>query len=135
MFDPAHIHFLSTSDVIAIHADTIAHEGGAIGLRGPGGLDAAVAMPRQSFFGQLIHPDLASMAAAYHFHIAKNHPFIDGNKRASVSGALVFLAANGHGCSASNKELHDITIALASSKLDKAALTRWWAERIVRCDA
>lgn len=131
MVDPTSIHFLSTSDVIAIHADTIAHEGGALGLRDPGGLEAAVAMPRQSFFGQLIHPDLPTMAAAYHFHIAKNHPSIDGNKRASVSAALVFLAANGHGCSASNEELHDITIALASGHLNKAALTQWWAGRIV----
>ena len=87
--------FLGVEDVLFLHADTIGIDGGSPGVRAHGLLDAAVAMPRQQFGGKFLHGDLTAMAAAYHFHIAQNHPFIDGNKRVAVMAALVFLHVNG----------------------------------------
>lgn len=130
-FEP---RFLGTKNAMRIHERQIAKFGGSAGLRDHNLLDAALAMPRQSFGGALLHPDLPAMAAAYHFHLAKNHPFIDGNKRVALAAAIAFVHLNGHRLDASNDEAYDITIALASGQLDKAALTQWWAKRIVRLD-
>ena len=87
---PTEIRFLSVDDVLAIHEDTMEHEGGLAGVRDPGLLESAVLMPQQQFGGQYLHAGLGAMAAAYLFHIAQNHPFNDGNKRAAAMAALVF---------------------------------------------
>lgn len=73
--------FLSVEDVLLLHTHSIDMDGGSQGVRDHGLLDAAVAMPRQQFDGECLHEDIAVMAAAYLFHIAQNHPFVDGNKR------------------------------------------------------
>ena len=88
------LRFLSVEDVLLLHADTITHEGGSAGIRDPGLLEAAVLMPQQQWEGEYLHDSPAAMAAAYLFHLASNHPFVDGNKRAAVLAALVFLDAN-----------------------------------------
>lgn len=126
------IRFLSEEDVIAIHRNTIRDEDGGDGMRDIGLMHAAISMPRQSFAGEYLHPDIPSMAAAYHFHLAQNHPFVDGNKRVSIASALLFLDANGHSVNATEDDLYDIAIRVASGQIDKAALTRWWRERITR---
>ena len=130
MREQDNIRFLSEEDVMAIHRNTIAHEGGGEGLRDSGLMHAAIAMPRQAFGGELLHPDLPSMAAAYHFHIAQNHPFIDGNKRVSVASAMLFLHANRCKVNATEDELYDITIRVATGDIHKGELTNWWRERI-----
>lgn len=76
--------------------------------------------PRASFGGQYLHEDLFSMAAAYAFHIAENQPFLDGNKRAALSSAAVFLELNGF--SLRDERLYDAMIALSSRALDKRGL-------------
>ena len=73
--------FLSIDNVLYLHASAIREEGGSDGLRELALLESAVMMPQQQFGGNYLHPDLPSMAAAYLYHIACNHPFIDGNKR------------------------------------------------------
>lgn len=119
------IIFLSVDDVLLIHTDTIDNDGGSHGVRDHGLLDAAVAMPRQQFGGEYLHEDLPAMAAAYMFHIAQNHPFVDGNKRAAVLSALVFLNMNGVRELPDPKELESITLQVAASELGKDALIKW----------
>lgn len=117
--------FLSVDDVLLLHTDTIDVDGGSHGVRDHGLLDAAVAMPRQQFGGEYLHEDLAAMAAAYLFHIAQNHPFIDGNKRAAVLSALVFLCVNEVGELPDPKELEAVTLQVAAGELSKDELTKW----------
>lgn len=124
------ITFLSVDDVLFLHADTIAIDGGSHGVRDHGLLDAAVAMPRQQFGGAFLHEDLAAIAAAYLFHIAQNHPFIDGNKRAAVMSSLAFLRLNDVDLSMASQELEEITRRVASGELNKEALTQWMRTQI-----
>jgi death on curing protein len=119
------ILFLSVDDVLLLHTDTIDIDGGSHGVRDHGLLDAAVAMPRQQFGGDYLHQDLAAMAAAYMFHIAQNHPFIDGNKRAAVLSALAFLSVNGIQELPDPKDLESITLQVAAGELGKDVLTKW----------
>lgn len=119
------ILFLSVDDVLLLHADTIDVDGGSHGVRDHGLLDAAVAMPRQQFGGGYLHEDLAAMAAAYLFHIAQNHPFIDGNKRAAVMSALAFLSVNEVELTMALQELEAVTLKVAAGELAKEKLTNW----------
>ena len=87
--------FFSLDQALLIHTDQIRPYGGSHGLRDLGLLSSALAMPRASFGGVYLHTSLAEMAAAYLFHIAPNHPFLDGNKRAALATVLAFLS-HGH---------------------------------------
>jgi death on curing protein len=124
------VTFLSVDDVLQLHADTIDVDGGSQGVRDHGLLDAAVAMPRQQFGGVFLHEDLAAMAAAYLFHIAQNHPFIDGNKRAAVMSSLAFLLTNGLEPSIAPQELEGTTLKVAAGELSKEKLTKWLRSQI-----
>ena len=117
--------FLSVGDVLAIHEDTIREEGGLPGVRDLGLLISAVMMPQQRFAGAYVHDGVAAMAAAYLFHIARNHPFHDGNKRAGVLAALVFLEVNGVTRLPDPVELERVTLAVAASETTKDELTSW----------
>lgn len=119
------ITFLSVDDVLLLHTDTIDIDGGSHGVRDHGLLDAAVAMPRQQFGGEYLHEDVAAIAAAYMFHIAQNHPFVDGNKRAAVLSALAFLSVNGIQELPDPKDLESITFQVAAGELGKDVLTKW----------
>lgn len=111
--------FLTLAEVIEIHADQVQRYGGSDGIRDINLLSSAVAMPSASFSGSYLHSDIYEMAAAYAFHICQNHPFIDGNKRAALASALVFLELNKVNISDPAGKLYDSMIALASSKLSK----------------
>jgi death-on-curing protein len=119
------IIFLSVEDVLLLHSDTMSHEGGLSGIRDHGLLDAAVAMPRQQFGGEYLHPDLPAMAAAYLYHLAQNHPFHDGNKRVAVMAAYVFLDVNGWDLDVPPSELETITRQVASGDTRKDDLIKW----------
>jgi death-on-curing protein len=112
--------FLTLDDVLALHAHQIAGYGGRLGLRDLGLLESAVAMPRASFGGAYLHGTLEEMAAAYLFHLCRNHPFLDGNKRAALAAALLFLALNGVWIEAGEDELVDLVLGVARSRLHKA---------------
>lgn len=113
------IVFLTLAEVIEIHSDQIERYGGSPGIRDLNLLSSAVAMPSASFGRDYLHADIYEMAAAYAFHIAQNHPFIDGNKRAALASALVFLAMNGISITAQTNKLYDAMIAVASGKFGK----------------
>ncbi len=82
-------------------------------------------MPQQAIAGEYLHPDLASMAAAYLFHLTSNHGFVDGNKRVGLSDAVVFLLANGVTDLPPENEVESATRAVASGKMTKTELTTW----------
>ena len=112
--------FLSLDEVLAIHADQIRRYGGSHGVRDMGLLASALAMPQASFGGVYLHTSLAEMAAAYLFHVAQNHPFVDGNKRAALASALAFLWLNDHYLEAEEDELTDLVMAIAASRVGKS---------------
>ena len=121
--------FLSVEDVLAIHRRVIEEFGGDIGLRDRGLLESAVAMPQSTFGGEDLHAGLAEKAAAYHFHLCANHPFIDGNKRVAVAASEVFLLINGLELSASDDEIENLTFGVAGSRLSKGQVIEFFASR------
>ena len=126
------ITFLNLGEVLEIHRDQIARYGGLPGLRDLDLLKSAVAMPQATFDGEFLHTDIFEMAATYLFHIVRNHPFLDGNKRVGAVACLVFLELNGYAFTASEKELPEIVFALARgemAKADIAIFVRKWAAR------
>ncbi len=124
------IRFLSVEDVLLLHADTIEHEGGGHRIRDLGLLESAVMTPQQTFSGQYLHEDEAAMAAAYLFHIALNHPFVDGNKRAAALASLVFLDVNGVTKLPDPVEMEQRTLAVAAGDLSKDDLIAWFRASI-----
>jgi death-on-curing protein len=114
--------FLSVEDVLLLHEEQLARYGGGAGVRDPGALDSAVAMPRATFDGQFVHDDLFAMAGAYAFHIAQNQPFVDGNKRTGLAAVLVFLDLNGLTIADADGRLYQAMIDLAEKRLDKDGL-------------
>lgn len=114
--------FLTLAEVVEIHAFQLEQHGGRPGLRDPGLLESAIAVPRSTFGGELLHPTLFAMAAAYAFHIAENQPFIDGNKRAALGAALVFLDINGVDIEDPKGKLYDAMIDISARKLSKDQL-------------
>ena len=117
-------HFLSVEDVLAFHADTIAHEGGAYGLRDPALLDSAVAMPQAMFGGVYLHDGIPAMAAAYLFRLCQARAFVDGNKRTAVLSSHAFLDVNGFEFSCDPDELYELVLSVADSTLSKDELTK-----------
>jgi death-on-curing protein len=113
------VEFLDVEDVIEIHALQLAEFGGMPGLRDRALLESAVAQPQASAFGELIHADAIAMAAAYLFHIVRNHPFADGNKRAGLLAALVFLDLNGYAVPDEAPQLYQLTLGVADGSLSK----------------
>lgn len=113
--------FLTPEEVLAIHAHQIEHYGGKAGVREAGLFLSAVAAPEATFEGQLLHATLHEQAAAYLFHLARNHPFIDGNKRVALAAALVLLELNGVSIEAPDDDLYALVIGVATGRESKAA--------------
>ncbi|HOB13053.1 MAG TPA: type II toxin-antitoxin system death-on-curing family toxin [Novosphingobium sp.] len=122
--------WIATAVAEAAHAEQLAEHGGPAGVRDPGGLESAMIRPRNlAEYGQ---PDLATLAAAYGFGIARNHPFVDGNKRAAAVVMETFLMLNGAGLAASDAELVVAIQALASGELSEDELADWLREHLAR---
>ena len=113
------LEFLTIEDVLKIHALQLARYGGADGLRDQGLLESALAQPQAGFGGDFVHDGLFAMAAAYLFHIVRNHAFVDGNKRTGLLSTLVFLDINGIVIERESEVLYDLTMAVAEGKADK----------------
>ena len=109
--------------LLLLHADSLAEHGGADGLRDEGLLDSALARPLNlAAYGE---PDFAALAASYGVGLAKNHAFVDGNKRAAFLAVGLFLALNGQRLVASQVEATTAMLAVAEGTLDEAALAEW----------
>ncbi len=118
--------FLRVDEILRIHQDQIERYGGDPSIRDAGLLLSAVAMPRASFGGEALHQDLFEIAAAYLFHLAQNHPFVDGNKRTATVAALVFLEINGVEIDADEDALVELVMAVASGKADKTQIAEFF---------
>ena len=114
------VRFLELDEVIALHADQVERYGGARGIRDLALLESAVASPAASFGGGYLHATLPEMAAAYLFHLAQNHPFVDGNKRAGAAAMILFIYLNDHDVELDEDELVEVTMGVASGKTSKA---------------
>jgi death on curing protein len=112
--------FLTLDEVLRVHAHQIATYGGSPGIRDVGLLESALAMPETTAFGEDLHPTLHEKAAAYLFHLTKNHPFVDGNKRVGLAVCLTFLALNGLWVQATEDELVSLVLETVSGKRSKA---------------
>lgn len=116
--------FLSLDEVLEIHEQQIDRYGGAPGLRDAAALESSVATPQATFGGAFLHPSIPAMAAAYLFHLCRNHAFIDGNKRVGTNAAITFLLMNGWLPTFDQEELADLVLSVASAELTKPELTR-----------
>ena len=115
--------WLATEVAEAAHAEQLAEHGGPAGVRDAGALDSAMMRPRNlALYGE---PDIAALAAAYGFGIARNHPFVDGNKRTAAVIMETFLVLNGHALTASDAELVVAILALAAGELSEEELADW----------
>jgi death-on-curing protein len=123
------IVFLSVEEVRMIHARQVAAAGNAGEIRDERLLESAVAAPQAAVTGQYLHRDLAEMAAAYLFHLAKNHPFVDGNKRVAAEAAVMFLEANGLHFVADEDEFADLVLNVARGTADKAAIAAFFRDQ------
>lgn len=109
--------------LVLLHADSLAEHGGAPGLRDEGLLQSALARPQNlAAYGQ---PDVAALAASYGVGLAKNHPFVDGNKRAAFLAIGLFLALNGHRLVADQADATLTMLSVAAGTLDEAQLAGW----------
>ena len=120
---PGNCFHLTVEIVREIHAAAIANFGGSDGLREPALLESAVAAPRATYGGRSPYADLAEIAAAYLFYICRNHPFIDGNKRAALGACLVFLRLNGVEPEADGPAWEQLTMDVAASLLNREQTT------------
>lgn len=115
--------WLSVELVIAIHEEQLRAYGGPAGIRDQGMLESALARaPNKRAYGE---HDLAALAAAYAYGIAKNHPFVDGNKRAALLSMVTFLGLNDIDFVASEAEAVVMILGLASGDIVEEGLTRW----------
>lgn len=119
--------WLSLRMVQAAHAESVATHGGSAELRDLGLLESALDRPRNLHaYGE--HPTIFELAAAYCGGIVRNHPFVDGNKRAGVLAAVMFLDLNGYAFRPNEAEAYTIVMALAAGEIDEETLAAWIAE-------
>ena len=122
---------VTLADVLTIHEMLILQFGGMRGVteHGFGKLDAAVAAPYASMFGEDLYPDLPAKAAALFWGLARSHGFSDGNKRVALVAVLDLLDRNGHELAADGDELYDFVIT-AADNLTRDAVTGWMQEHV-----
>jgi death-on-curing protein len=124
------ILFLTIDDALSIHRWQVTKYGGDPGIRDRGLLEAALAMPQSGFGGEYLHDFPAGMAAAYLFHLSKNHPFVDGNKRVGLNAALLFLEVNGVTFTAPKEEAEALTLAVAAGEATKEQATEFFRKYV-----
>jgi death-on-curing protein len=122
--------WVASDVVLAIHSRQLAEHGGGDGLRDAGLLSSALARPENA--AAYAEPDLADLAAAYAFGIAKNHPFVDGNKRTAWVVARLFIALNGGQLKFESVEAVLTIENLAAGRLDEAQLAAWFRQRLIQ---
>ena len=111
--------------VLAIHDRQLAEHGGAPGVRDEGLLESALARPRQMFAYSDRESDVVDLAAALAYGIARNHPFVDGNKRTAIVTCETFIELNGGKLEAHDADLYPLVLALADGRLSAQELAAW----------
>jgi death-on-curing protein len=121
--------WIATAVAMEAHREQLIEHGGGQGVRDSGLLESAMALPQHLVaYGQ---PDAAALAAAYAYGIARNHPFVDGNKRTAAVVSETFLVLNGLALEASDAEVVVAFLALAAGQLSEVELADWFRTRII----
>ncbi|MCL2297286.1 MAG: type II toxin-antitoxin system death-on-curing family toxin [Proteobacteria bacterium] len=121
-------HWISASVVYAIHDRQLAEHGGLNGIRDKHAIEAALVRPQQLHSDG--NPDAADLAASYAYGLARNHGFMDGNKRTAWVAARLFLALNGYQLDFGSVEAIRTVEALAAGSIEEEQLAHWFRERI-----
>ena len=114
--------FLTLDEILALHADQIDRYGGSLGVRDVGLLESALGAPAAMFGGRYLHGSLHEMAAAHLFHLVRDHPFVDGNKRTGLMAMLAFLGLNGLRVESGEDDLAELVLGTAEGRLTKAEI-------------
>ncbi|BAY43411.1 death-on-curing family protein [Scytonema sp. HK-05] len=114
--------FLNQTTVLKFHTRQIEKFAGTPGIRDEGLLESALAQPQATFAGELLHPTIHEQAAAYLYHLAMNHRFIDGNKRTAFAVMDTFLRLNGYSLNLTNEEAYNLVMQVAQSQMSKSDL-------------
>jgi death-on-curing protein len=122
------LRWLSLQEVLVIHERQLGRFGGAPGIRDQGMLESALSRPRNKWEYERAH--LVDLAAAYAFGIARNHPFVDGNKRVAFLAMAAFLRLNGLHFAPSPESATAATLALAAGEVDEAGFARWILDNV-----
>lgn len=117
-------HWISRRALLYLHSASLATFGGSTGIRDEGLLESALARP-QNRFPYAPESDLSEPAASYGFGIAKNHPFVDGNKRAAFHSVGLFLSINGYGLVADQLDAIQTVMSLAAGGLAEEQFAAW----------
>ena len=123
--------FHSRAFVEALHAEQLKLHGGAPGLRDAGLLKSALARPEQKDFYGDPKPDICDLAAAYLIGLAKNHPFIDGNKRVAFAAADLFLFFNGWSLEAEAEDIIHLVLMVSAGEIDETGAAAFFRDHIV----
>lgn len=121
--------WVSKEVVLAVHDELLGEHGGPMGIRDAGMLDSALARPL-NMAAYDDSADVAALAAAYAYGLAKNHAFADGNKRIAFTTAVVFLRLNGHTLTAAGDDCVLTMLGVAGGTLSEAELAAWFRENI-----
>jgi death-on-curing protein len=127
--------YLTAEQVLFLHDRLVEETGGEHGVRVLGGLESALARPRAAFGGTEFYPDLMTKAAVVMDGIIRNHPFIDGNKRAGIATAALFLEINGYRLTATNAELEEFTLRVTTTKPAVEEIAEWFRANTTRVRA
>jgi death on curing protein len=120
--------WLDSDALLAAHDEQLAEHGGASGIRDIGMFESALARPKnQAAYGE---PDAAALAAAYAFALAKNHPFIDGNKRIALVALESFLVLNGFNLTSDDGQTTLVILSVAAGSFSEEELTTWIRKNI-----
>lgn len=125
------MQFLELEQLLALHANVLAHSGGSDGVRDMGAVESALAQPQMAFGDTELYPILAEKAAALGYSLIKNHAFVDGNKRIGHAAMETFLLLNGFEINASTDEQERIILSLASSEMGRDEFSEWVVAHVV----
>ena len=120
-------NWLLSDIVISVHQMLIAEHGGVLGIRDKTLLESALARPKQNF-SYSDNSSIFELAASYSYGLAKNHPFVDGNKRVALTAGAIFLELNGYEFNASEPETVIVFEQLAAGKMTEAELAKWYSD-------
>ena len=120
--------YLTSEQILFIHSQLIERTGGSPGVHDLAALQSAVGRPQSSFDDQDLYPDLFSKAAALMESLIRNHPFVDGNKRAGMAAAALFLRRNGYRLETSQDELVSTAMGVAQARLTIEQTAAWLQE-------
>ena len=117
--------YLSFEQIIELHDALIDKFGGLLGIRERGLLESALAAPMMAVFGEELHKTIYNKAAAYLFYVAKNHAFLDGNKRTATAAALSFLRANGKSTKYDVDEFLELVVSVTEGQADLNTISNY----------